>query len=308
MNLEQLNSFSHVVKAGSITKAAKKLHVSQPALSLQIQDLEKYFNANLLNRTNRGVSPTPIGEIVFEYSQKVLQMTDSLTKEISALQNQESQDLKVGTSDALGEFALPCSIYIFKEKYPKHNVYLDICNTQCVIDKVIEGSLPMGVIEGVLDNELMKKIKAEGLSIKQLGNDKLIVIAPYNLEWKTKESISFEDLRNHKLILQQEGSGVLFTLFNTFNKYRKSLSELNVVLKLSSISAIVSSVTADHGISILPKMALRKELRHRTLKAVNITDIDLVHPLYLIYNPKKIQNNLGSLFLDFILSSERGFC
>lgn len=308
MNLEQLNSYAHVVKAGSITKAAKKLHVSQPALSLQIQDLEKYFNANLLNRTNRGVSPTAIGEIVFEYSQKVLQMTDSLAKEISALQNDESQELKVGTSDALGEFALPCSIYIFKEKYPKHNVYLDICNTQCVIEKVIEGSLPMGVIEGLIDNELLKKIKSEGLAIKQLGNDKLVVIAPYNLEWKTKESITFENLRNYKLILQQEGSGVLFTLSNTFSKYNRSLNDLNVVLKLSSISAIVSSVTADHGISILPKMALRKELRHRSLKAVNITDIDMIHPLYLIYNPKKTQNNLASLFLDFIMSSERGFC
>ncbi|SHK23827.1 transcriptional regulator, LysR family [Anaerobranca californiensis DSM 14826] len=308
MNIEHLRSFSLVVKLGSITKAAKQLHVSQPALSLQIQELEKTFNSTLLNRTNKGVSPTPIGDLVYNYSQKVLQLTETLNKEISSLKNLESQEITVGASEAIGEFALPCSVYIFKEKFPKHEINVAICDTKCVIERVMEGTLPMGIVEGIINQDLLKNIKGEGLVLKKFGNDKLVIIAPYNNQWKTKESIPFEELKKHNIILQPKSSGVMMTLENTLKYFNHSTDELKCILKLSNISAIISSVTSEHGISILPRMAIRKELRHRTLKAINITDIDLVHPIHIIYNPTKIQNNLGETFFKFLCSAERGFC
>ncbi|SES71265.1 LysR substrate-binding domain-containing protein [Anaerobranca gottschalkii] len=308
MNIEHLRSFSLVVKLGSITKAAKQLHVSQPALSLQIQELEKTFNSTLLNRTNKGVSPTPIGDLVYNYAQKVLQLTETLNKEISSLQNLESQEITVGASEAVGEFALPCSVYIFKERFPNHEINVAICDTKCVIERVMEGTLPMGIVEGIINQDLLKSIKEEGLALKKIGNDKLVVTAPYNSQWKTKESVSFDELKKYNMILQPKTSGVMMTLDSILKYFGYSTDELKCILKLSSISAIISSVTSEHGISILPRMAIRKELRHRTLKAINITDMDLVHPIHIIYNPNKIQNNLGETFFKFLCSPERGFC
>ena len=72
MKLAQLEAFYAVIKAGSISEAARQLHLTQPALSLQIRELEEYFQAQLLERTNKGIKPTTAGELVYNYAQKLM--------------------------------------------------------------------------------------------------------------------------------------------------------------------------------------------------------------------------------------------
>ncbi|RJX27923.1 MAG: LysR family transcriptional regulator [Dethiobacter sp.] len=310
MNLNHLDAFCLVVKTGSITKAAKKLHISQPALSLQIQDLEDNFQTVLLERSNKGVRATEMGQLVFNYGQKILNLTKNLQKEIDNHMNTVKEELFVGASSTIGNFALPCSIYIFKEKFSKNNIYLDISDTKNVVEKLIEGSINIGVIEGPLVNSFKELIKSEDLRVKKIAQDELVIVAPYNEEWQDKNEINRKELRELKLILREKGSGIRETIEETFLERNIPLNELNIVLELNSINAIVSAVTAERGTTILPKMALRKELRHRTLKGLKVEGLTFNHPIYLIYYPNGNGNkpNLSSSFIDFLISKERGFC
>ena len=308
MNLNHLQAFCLVVKTGSITKAAKKLHISQPALSLQIQDLENSFQTVLLERSNKGVKPTEMGQLVFNYGNKIINLADNMHKEIESFTNATTEDLGVGASGTIGNFALPCSIYIYKENFPQHNIYMDISSTKNVMDKLLDRTIDIGVIEGPLLNSLEETIKNEGMKVKKIAQDELTLIAPYNERWQNVNEINKEELFQLNFVLMNEGTGIRETIEEALMEKDIAVSQLQVALELNSINAIISAVAAERGVSVLPKMALRKELRHRTLKAVKVQEISFPHNIYLIYYPESIKPGLSANFLNFLASKDRGFC
>ena len=306
MNISHLEAFCLAVKTGSITKTARLLHISQPALSLQIQDLENSLQTILLARNNKGVSPTAMGEIVFNYSTKIIKLAENMRKEIDRLKEDVLEDLIVGASCTVGNFALPCSIYIFKEEFEAHDISLHISSVEDVLEKLISGSISVGVIEGSVSGYLKEIIKAEGLQSKRIARDELVLIAPYD-EWEHVSEISKDELSELAFIFREKGCGIRETIEETFMKNDIDMDDLNIRLELNSTNAIISSVAAGNGVSILPKMALRKELRHRTLKALKIKDITFAHNIYLLISPQS-KSKLSAKFIDFLSSPSRGFC
>ncbi len=307
MNISHLEAFCLAVKTGSITKTSRLLHISQPALSLQIQDLENNLQTILLARNNKGVTPTAMGEIVFNYSTKIIKLAENMRKEIDRMKEDVLEDLVVGASCTVGNFALPCSIYIFKEEFEAHDISLHISSVEDVLEKLASGSINVGVIEGSVSGHVKEIIKAEGLQSKKIARDELVLIAPYD-EWKDIDEISKEKMSELAFIFREKGCGIRETIDETLREHDIDLDELDVRLELNSTNAIISSVAAGNGISILPKMALRKELRHRTLKALKIKGISFTHNIYLLYSPLSLKSKLSSEFIDFLSSPSRGFC
>lgn len=307
MNISHLEAFCLAVKSGSITKTAKQLHISQPALSLQIQDLENNLQTILLARNNKGVTPTAMGEIVFNYSTKIIQLAENMRKEIDRLKEDVLEELVVGASCTVGNYALPCSIYIFKEEFEAHDISLHISSVNDVVDKLISGSINIAVIEGAVSGHLKALIKAEGLQMKKVARDELVLVAPYE-SWKDSNEISKAKLSELTFILREKGCGIRASIEETFEKNDIDLDELDIRMELNSTNAIISSVAAGNGVSILPKMALRKDLRHRTLKALKIEDITFIHNIYLLYAPQSLKSKLSAEFIDFLSSPSRGFC
>jgi len=307
MNISHLEAFCLAVKSGSITKTAKELHISQPALSLQIQDLENNLQTVLLARNNKGVTPTAMGDIVYSYSTKILKLAENMRREIDRLKEDVLEDLVVGASCTVGNYALPCSIYIFKEDFEAHDISLHISSVKDVLDQLISGSISIGVIEGSISGSLKEIIKAEGLQSKRIARDELVLIGSYD-EWKDINEIKKSELSKYEFILREKGCGIRETIEETFEKNDIDMDDLNIRMELNSTNAIISSVAAGNGISILPKMALRKDLRHRTLKALKIEDITFTHNIYLLYLPQSSKDKLSSKFIDFLSSPARGFC
>jgi LysR family transcriptional regulator, transcriptional activator of the cysJI operon len=307
MNISHLEAFCLAVKTGSITKTARELHISQPALSLQMQDLENNLQTILLARNNKGVTPTAMGEIVFNYSTKIIQLAENMRKEIERLKEDVLEELVVGASCTVGNYALPCSIYIFKEEFEAHDISLHISSVDDVVEKLISGSINIAVIEGAVSGPLKALIKAEGLQMKKVARDELVLVAPYEA-WKDSNEISKAKLSELTFILREQGSGIRATIEETFEKNDIDLDELDIRMELNSTNAIISSVAAGNGVSILPKMALRKDLRHRTLKALKIEDMIFIHNIYLLYAPQSLKSKLSAEFINFLSSSSRGFC
>ncbi len=308
MNLSHLESFCQVIKNGGITSAAQELHISQPALSLQIKELEKTLQTNLLNRGNRGVTPTKTGQILFDYGTKILNLADNMQKEIDKQKDDSLEELVVGASCTMGNYALPCSVYIFKENFFEHTIQLDISSTKNVLEKLASGEIKVGVIEGPLSNSLQEIINEGVLSHKKIAQDELVIIAPYDETWKEINEISPEELPQLNLILREKGCGIRETVEETFKSHGIDIGELNILLELNSSNAIISSVAAGKGISILPKMSLRKELRHRTLKAINLKGVTFTHHIHLLHTLTYPKDSLSSTFIDFLSSPARGFC
>lgn len=298
-----------VVEEGSITKASKELHLSQPALSSQINYLEKYFKTPLLYRTSKGVDLTPAGEILYLEGGRLLNILSNIETKINDLSNPNLETLKVAASNTIGGYAVPCSIYIFKERYPQNNIDLDVDDSSGVINKVLDGNVQMGLIEGPISSNLRKKINNEGLSLKRLGYDYIVLVAPYKEPWIDRDHITVSELLQYNLILKEKGSGIRATIEKNLADNNISIKDLKVALEVNNISSIISAVSSDKGLSFLPKMAIKKELRHKTLKAINLENITFPHTFTIIYKqPQGTSDGILKKFLDFIISDERSFC
>lgn len=306
MNLNQITAFCAVVKTGSISKAAKHLHLTQPALSLQIQDLEEYFNTKLLERSNRGVKITPSGELLYSYGHRIMSLSENLIQEINALTSLDNEEMNIGASSTIGGYALPCSIYIFKEKYPQSDVKMTIGNTKEILEKTEDGVLDIGLIEGPFNKSLLNQQK---LIAKNICRDELVMITPANDEWGEKEVITLDELKTLPLVLREKGSGIRETVEKALSDNNIQLDDCRLTMELSTLEAIKSCVEAGQGISIISRLAVRRELRHGTLKALQVEGISFPHYFTVIYSSVKPKTALQKTFIEFIKCPRtRSFC
>ncbi len=307
MNITAIESFCLVVKLGSISKAAKELHISQPALSLQIQELEHQLDATLLERSNRGVSPTEIGLLIYEYGQKLVTLSDNMKKEVARM-NSIQTELTVAASSTIGQYALPCTVYIFQQQFPDSKITTKILNTREAIELTLNGSVDFSILEGPINTNDKLKLKNEGIVLQRIARDDLVIIAPYNQHWADIEEISIHEFMNMKWVFREKGSGIRSTIEAKLLQENMNPDQLKIEMELDQTSAIISSVESQRGLSMLPRLAVKKELHYKTLKAIRVKEFLFYHTISLAYNPKKVKSDLATSFLQLLHSKERGFC
>ncbi len=307
MEFSSLKAFCIVVETGSISKAARKLFITQPALSVKIQGLEKYYQENLLERTNKGINPTETGLLVYNQGQKILTIMENIEKEI-ARNRRPVKELTVGAASTIGNYALPCTVYVFSERYPDYKISLDISNSENVVERVLNRTVEMGLVEGPLAEPLRNSLSQEGVKTKVIAHNELFLIVPFNERFKDANSITVEELKTLPLVVREKGSGIRGSVESALQEKGMVLEDLNIVLELNTINSIISAVAADKGVSLLPKMALRKELNYKMVKALPVEGISFHHNFTLLYHQTENGRAPYNSFLKFLNSKDRGFC
>ena len=306
MEISHLSTFCRVVEAGSISKAAKELFVSQPAISQKIQELEQHYQVQLLDRTNKGVSPTKTGLYVYAEAQKIIALLSNIEREIELTRN-PVEDLTIGASSTVGNVALPCTLLIFRERHPGFNITVDLGNTEKTINKLLSRRIEIALVEGPLSNEWRKQFDAEDICIKHIAQTRLILVAANEGSYQKHESMTLKELSEAPLIMREKGSGIRSTIENTIAEKGFSLSDFNIIYEMGTSSSIISAVTSDMGLTVLPIMSLRKELHHKILKMIPLNNIEFLLDFNLLYrNDSKKMSHKN--FIELISSKERGFC
>lgn len=307
MDLSHFKTFCTVIEAGSISKAAKELFVTQPAVSLKIQELEDYYKAQLLDRTNRGVQPTEIGLYVYGEAQKVQALMASIKREIEMRRN-PTEDLCIGASSTLGNFALPCTMFVFREKFPGFQVTIDVGNATEVMEKLVSRRVEIGVIEGPIDNSWQERLASEDIIIKKIAETRMILATGSTGRFRNIKSAKAEDLKNLPFLIREKGSGIRATIEQTMAKKKLDINTFSQVHEMHTTSAILSAVSADIGITILPAMTMRKELRHKILKPIRLEDLQFRHDISLLFYEGSMKQSYNA-FVELVSNpKERGFC
>lgn len=306
MDLAHLSTFCTVVEAGSISKAAKELFVTQPAISLKIQELEEHYQVQLLDRTNKGISPTEVGLFVYGEAQKVMALIASIEREIDLSRN-PIEDLSIGASSTIGNSILPCTLLIYRGRNPGYNLTVDIGNTTQVVEKLVSRRVEIALVEGPINHSWREILAKEDINIKKIAQTRLILVAGNSGQYRETTSLNLEELLEMPLIMREEGSGIRTTFEQVVATKELSIQDFNIIYEMSSSSSIISAVASDMGLALLPVMALRKELRHKILKNIGLTDIKFKHDFNLLSrnDSKKLSHKA---FIDLISSKERGFC
>lgn len=296
MNLGHLRSFYITVKCNSISKAAKSLHLTQPGLSMQLQSLENEIGVSLLKRSPRGVELTNEGKMVFEYASTMLSLEDNIQRDLKRFQERKPS-LLVGSCKSIGEYALPCSIYTFKQIHENIDISLNLDNSATIIKKLLDHDINIGIIQecSAPDNIVMKPILS----------DNLILVGGYN---EPINSINIDGLYNLPIILREEGSSTRGILESSLKKLNIDINDLNIRYSLNSQEAIKSSIISGRGFSFLPEISVRREIRDFSIKKINIPELTVDFNYYVAFRKDYTLSAHEQLFVDFLCSKKRCFC
>lgn len=302
MNKNQLEVFVTVAQTKQISSAAKLLHLSQPAVSAQIKALETHYGASLFDRTKQGVEITPVGEIVMRHSLKILSDFYELDKEVDQFLNVDNQKLNIGATHTVGNYAIPCSLWTFKQKYPNAKIVLEVDSLQRILQMLAEGQLDIAVVEGIDYTRIYENKFVE----KNTSSDEAIIIYPGQENWieKFQNVRSLGDLQSIPFIMPKQGLGLIEPFVEELEKQNLSIDNFDVESELGSIGSIKSSVVAGLGYSICSRMAVQKELRLGSIKECSLPDFVIPINFKLVYRTDSFLSLLAKRFIQFITVPE----
>ncbi len=290
MDLRHLETFVKIAELKSFTKAAEEMYLTQPTVSKQIVDLERYFGVKLIDRTKRTVTLTKAGEILFRYAKDFLSLKKETIDAIAAFKGLQEGDITVGASNIPGVYILPGLLHIFKQQYNNIRFRLIIADSKEIIRKMEEGEIDIGFVGA--------KYETKKIEYKKFLEDTIVMIAPPSFPG----TINIKQLKNYPLIMREPGSGTRNHFESSLKKLKVDvLPELQIVAELTDTEAIKEAVKNGMGISYISKMAIVHELANNNLKCLNIEGLpNIARSLYIVTKKGKTISPQVKALLDII--------
>jgi DNA-binding transcriptional LysR family regulator len=290
----RLKVFRAVAEHLSFRKAAERLFLSQPAVTLQIKALEDDLGVRLFDRAANRISLTPQGARLLRYAKKIATLVSQAEQELAAGEGQLSGELGLGVSTTIAQYVLPRLIGAFLGEHPRVKLLLQSGNTEEIVELLIERKVSIGLIEGPSRH---REIRAEPFM-----EDELVLIASPQFE---NGRMSREQLTSSSLLMREQGSGSRRVVETALEKAGIKLKSFHHVMNLDSTEAIKSAVEAGLGVGFVSRWAISKELELGALKVVDVAGVRVARSFSLILcTGPESQGPVGA-FRNFALQRAR---
>lgn len=299
MHLDSLKYFIYICEEKSISKAAKRVHISQSALSQMIHKLEEDFGYELLNRSNKGVSLTPRGEIVYKYSNNIIKHFDLLMEDLKSFDANHNKIIISGTW-SLAAYSLPCMIYRIKKKFPEHYYKLVAKSVDEIVLDVKDGLTDFGFVDYVDDND-------PDVIYHKMGQEKVVLVAKE--DYKVPDQLRVKDLVNIELIMCTMNKKTCEHLEDALRPMNMTLNNLNVIFNADSLTSVKSSVLNGYGMAFVPYESIKHELYEKSVKLIEVEDLDLDYDIYMLSQPVKLLSKSAKMSRDYLIEvGRKSFC
>lgn len=294
MDFKQLQSFVAVVKLRSFSKAAESLYLTQPTISGHIQALEQELGTVLINRnSNKQVSPTRAGEILFQYAVDILNKRENALFSLSKFKGKIEGILEISASTIPEQHFLPDILSKFNKKYPDVQYNLMKYDSQEVIDKILSGEIDFGFVG-------FKK-ELNQLDYIEIMEDSIVLIAPVQGKYSNMDTIPASFLAGEKFIMREKGSGTRKVVEKALAKHNIPLDSLNVVAFIENTQTIKECVRKGLGLTFISEKAVAEELAGRVFKILNIEGLEIRRQFYFVYHKTRVLSPLAQTFKEFVL-------
>ncbi len=274
----------------SFTKASEALHMTQPAVTFQVRQLEEQFNTRLFDRTHNRITLTEVGQRTFEYVERILDLYKEMDNSVKEMTGEVSGVLILGASTTIAEYMVPNMLGKFHEKHPSVIVRLKVGNTDSVVSMVENNIIDLGIVEAPVAN---KK-----LQLNLCREDELVLIVPPSHPLANEKSIKVDKIKQYPYIWREEGSGTREVIHDYLTEAGVNPGDLNVVMELGSPEAIKGAVEAGIGITIISKASIQKELKLNTVKIVPF-EKRMVRPFSFVHQKQKFRLRAMEELLEF---------
>ena len=276
--LDLMRLFGQVVEEQSFTVVARKLGISQPAVSNQMRALEEKLGVKLLYRKGKSFALTPEGETVYRHALHLIDEWAELMREIGGSERVMNGKVHIGASHIPGEYLLPIYIASFRKLYPEIKFKLSIGDSLEMAEKVLAHEVDFAVVGAVFDTE---KLTSEFWLKDELG----FVVSCDHI-FSSRRNIEINTLKENPMIIREIGSGHRRALEEALVKRGLDLNDFNIALEVGSTEAVKNAVRSGIGYSFLSKYALESGEKHG-LVWTKVEDFYIERGFYLLTRRNK---------------------
>ncbi len=269
MDIKCLEYFQKIAEIKSISKVANKYHISQPALSQQMQKLEDSLGRKLFIRSNRGVKLTHAGELVLKYADNIIRTHDKMLNE---LEEQEKSEIKIEAHYNIATYCLPCALLKIQKQFPTHNYNLISGFSDEIEEDVLNDICEVGFITS---NPQEKDLVSHNVI-----TEKVVLISSEN--YHIPDKIKIEEVLKHPLIILKGKCIIKDNLNMALNDLGYSIDDLNIIAALESTEAIKTLVKKGHGLGFVPYNAVKEEFSYNRIQISRIEDYSLDYNVFMI--------------------------
>lgn len=295
VQIPHLETFSKAAELNSFTGAAKKLGLTQAAVSQRVQALERNLGKSLFDRRAGRVMLTEAGRKLYDYVERISELHREARKEVTGHASPVIGELRIAASSVPGEHLLPSLLSDFGLKYPHLRVQASVGDSLAAMTQVERGEAQLGLVGRKTDNP--------HLHFQFFASDRITFVAPPNHVFvKSKKKITVSQLAAEPLILRAAGSGLRHCLEKSLKRSGRSLGELRISLELGSNEAIKRAVLKGVGLAVLSRYAVQDEIRAGRLKAFDVAGLRCDRKMYIVVDRRRVVPLPGKLFLLFLES------
>jgi len=292
INFESYNLFYITANCRSISEAAKKLHVSQPALTRSIKKLEKQLKQHLFYRSKRGISLTEEGKLLYNYIRPAIEQMTIAEEQFSILANSNKESIRIGTSNTIIKFFLIDHLKTFSQRFPEINLSIEVGYKEGLINMIKTGSLDIAFIYTKEEEKNLFDLKVynlKKLNYSFVGNKKY--------QHYANKTFSLDDLKNENILLNN--------INPSFDDYLLRNENFNIYLNLASHSLIYEFISEGFGIGLTVEEFVKEEIKAKKLFKINISETLQPLNLTMITNQYSFPNHATSQLIDLILKNNK---
>ncbi|QTD42036.1 LysR family transcriptional regulator [Sporosarcina sp. Te-1] len=294
MNLHALRIFSKVADFKSVTKAADALRISQPAVTVQIRNLEKEIGLRLIETKGRGIKLTKEGEYLNSQAQSIFNMEQDIERKLVHLKNGDIQGLRIASTYLPANFLLPVWLATYKMKFPSVKVNLYSGNSDEVIENLLDYKSDIAFI-------VKEEWNHPDLYLEHLMDIDFWFVVPQGHKYEGKE-VSLYELMREPFLLREEGSSTRDILFSLCKIHSVPLPAIG--LQYHGLNESIRSVVAGYGTMLAPALAVEDYVKRGEIGRVTVHGIEVRRPVYICSRKrdKEYSDNLHR-FIDYVKSS-----
>ncbi|WMT42531.1 selenium metabolism-associated LysR family transcriptional regulator [Paenibacillus sp. D2_2] len=292
LNFHQLHIFYTVAERGSFSAAAQALHMTQPAVTMQIQSLEDYFGSKLLVRSTKRVELTEAGQTLYPYAKRSIELMRDAEKAMSRHTYMLEGRLQLGASLTIGEYVLPRLLGPFASQCPHISISLKVMNTTQIIDEIVSHQLNFGLVEAPVHHP--------DLSFEPVMEDELKLIVPAEHPLAERERVTLQEVVSYPFVLREKGSGTRQVMESELTHRGFEPDRIESVMELGSTGAVKSAVESGIGITIISPSSVKHEQALGLLKVIDIEDAEFKRKFYAVHLKSTLLPVPAVTFLTFL--------
>jgi len=288
--LKQLYSFESVIRLGGFTSASKELHITQPAVYMQVQQLQESIGAKLFDINGKKISPTFVGKKIYKTAIETINTLETSKLEIDEVLNPDSGHLQIAVATTANSF-ISALLAKFKNDFPKMTFYIDVTNRQSLLDNLKNNNADL-----VIMGEPPKDIPLTSHAFMQ---NPLIAIAHPGNELLNNKNITIKDLSKETLLTREIGSGTRITIerFTGLN--------FNSDIQINSNEAIVEAVQAGLGIGFVSMHSVNLQLKNKIIRQLEVEPFPILRQWHIVHNAEANLSPIARRFKQYVIDNTK---